>query len=520
MSNKSKMTNKEKYKNSMNKIKPSNDLVNDTIKLVKEKTEKKETTSFIGNKKLVTLAGVLAVFILSTGTFLTFGNKTNKNISNQSEKLSGTILTEKESEKQYNKFLKDSKLNSLKEDKNKTIEISLYGKTVETKDFYTIERTMLYMNILNKLKPISKFKETKEYTEKAGYKYLNINKDESIILRVYDKYKIYIPDNLNSHFVIIDLSERFFTFYKVYVNDTKENEQFLSQLRGFITSKFEEASKVENNNNTNQEEQPENNKDDITNNKDNTTSNNDNTTNNNTNNNNDADNNNNTKPVIKKLYGDVNRDGEINSRDVAKLRNYVLAAPGSGLTGEEYSLADVNGDGEVTKLDVVLLNYSVIKLIAFDGTSYIKTPTMFGDLSNSGELEQYDYELLREVIAGTRKIEGRIRQNADINEDGKIDNTDLLILEARLKGLIAKENLLTPVLEYTIYGDVSQDGIVNTNDATQIRQYLKGTRVLDPQSIKNADVNVDGKIDEKDARLIQEFVVQMHEGTLPFKPIK
>ena len=106
MSNKSKMTNKEKYKNSMNKIKPSNDLVNDTIKLVKEKTEKKETTSFIGNKKLVTLAGVLAVFILSTGTFLTFGNKTNKNISNQSEKLSGTILTEKESEKQYNKFLK------------------------------------------------------------------------------------------------------------------------------------------------------------------------------------------------------------------------------------------------------------------------------------------------------------------------------------------------------------------------------------------------------------------------------
>ena len=49
---------------------------------------------------------------------------------------------------------------------------------------------------------------------------------------------------------------------------------------------------------------------------------------------------------------------------------------------------------------------------------------------------------------------------------------------------------------------------------------MDGKRILDGQQLKNADVNGDGMIGRDDAKLIQEFVVKMHENTLPFKPIK
>ena len=35
-----------------------------------------------------------------------------------------------------------------------------------------------------------------------------------------------------------------------------------------------------------------------------------------------------------------------------------------------------------------------------------------------------------------------------------------------------------------------------------------------------ADMNADGKVDLTDAKLISEFMVEIHENTLPFKPIK
>ena len=514
------MSNKEKYKKSVDKIKPSDDLVNETINLIKEKKSKKGAVNFMKNRKLITAASLLLVIALSTGTFIMYDNKTNKNISSQSEKLIGRNLTKSESEKEYKKFLEDSKLNNLTEEKGKVIEISINGKSVATEDFYTFERMMLYMNVLNEYRPISKFNEKKEYTEDEGYKYLYINKDDSIILTIYDKYRICIPDKLGGAFVVIDLTKKNFTFYKVYVNHSREYQEHLNQLITFITSKYEQANAKEENNNINEEEPTEENKDNTTNDNSSTNNNNNNSSTNNNNNNSTNNNNNDTQPVIKRLYGDVNRDGKINSRDVSMIKRYVMGTGNSGLTGDVIDLADVNGDGEITKLDAVLLNYTVVKLIPFDGTKHIKTPTMYGDLSNSGEIEQYDYELLKGYLEGSQQLNQQLKKNADINEDGKIDNTDLLILEARLKGIIVKENLLTPVLEYTLYGDANQDGKITSHDATWVKRYLAGLTILDPQAKKNADVNQDGKIDETDAKLIQEFVVKMHEGTLPFKPIK
>ena len=89
-----------------------------------------------------------------------------------------------------------------------------------------------------------------------------------------------------------------------------------------------------------------------------------------------------------------------------------------------------------------------------------------------------------------------------------------------INGYISYDLLINPITNYALYGDVNMDGKVSSYDATLVRQYFKGIKTLSPQQLKNADVNVDGIIDETDATLIQEFVVKMHEGTLPFKPIK
>ena len=80
--------------------------------------------------------------------------------------------------------------------------------------------------------------------------------------------------------------------------------------------------------------------------------------------------------------------------------------------------------------------------------------------------------------------------------------------------------MLKPVTNYIIYGDADNNGKIQSYDATVIKQYLAGSRTLDSQQLKNADVDANGVINETDAKLIQEFVVQMHENTLPFKPIK
>ena len=71
-----------------------------------------------------------------------------------------------------------------------------------------------------------------------------------------------------------------------------------------------------------------------------------------------------------------------------------------------------------------------------------------------------------------------------------------------------------------MYGDVNEDGVVDSKDATKINNYLAGNETLNEQAMKNADVNADGKIDNTDSLLILQFVSGWHENTLPGSPIK
>ena len=69
------------------------------------------------------------------------------------------------------------------------------------------------------------------------------------------------------------------------------------------------------------------------------------------------------------------------------------------------------------------INYSIIK-------DYIT-----GDLNKDGKITITDLLILKKDLVGIEKIKSEDKKRADINEDGKITITDLLILKKKLVGI-------------------------------------------------------------------------------------
>ena len=504
------MKNKDRYKKEMNGISPSRGLVEDTINMIKNNKLEKKSFFVTYKKQLIAFACVILIFTIFGVYKLNGESFVLQNSKNQDVKASKYIST-KESDKEFNKFMENSGMNNLSKDKDNNLYITIDGETTKSNNYNLYEGTMGYVKYINRNRGISAFYDKKPYTVKEQYKYLNID-DSWIILNVNDKYKVCIPDSLNSWVIVIDLTSDNFTFYKLYINpDGDGNDYFLRTTRNGLIEGFEKGKSkyglINKDNDKVVEEQKDDEKDTTEEQKEDKE---------NTENNNNSD----DKPkVIPKLYGDVNRDGIVNTRDAGIIRQFISGQYGQGFDPVQYELADVNGDGEITGLDATIIQYSVIKSIEFDGKKQIKNVVLYGDVSKSGRIEQADYDILNSYLEGNMELDSIQKASADVNDDGKVNRVDLLIIEGMINGNFPYE-MLSPVLEYTLLGDVDCDGYIRSHDATVILQYLKDGRILDPQQKKNADVNADGKVDDTDRRLIQEFVVQMHEGTLPFKPIK
>lgn len=71
------------------------------------------------------------------------------------------------------------------------------------------------------------------------------------------------------------------------------------------------------------------------------------------------------------------------------------------------------------------------------------------------------------------------------------------------------------------YGDTNLDGVVDENDYLLIDSYILDNSVLSGEGLINADVNVDGKVDQIDSDIIrQAFLGTLgYVGFLPDKPI-
>ena len=58
------------------------------------------------------------------------------------------------------------------------------------------------------------------------------------------------------------------------------------------------------------------------------------------------------------------------------------------------------------------------------------------------------------------------------------------------------------------YGDINQDGVIDTSDAELITNYIAGTQKLDSLQLILADLNHDGKIDDTDLYLLNNYIAQ------------
>ena len=64
------------------------------------------------------------------------------------------------------------------------------------------------------------------------------------------------------------------------------------------------------------------------------------------------------------VYGDLNKDGYVNSTDYIFLRRYFLGNMG-GLSDESRIAADLNGDGSVNSMDMALLKRMLLKSVEY-----------------------------------------------------------------------------------------------------------------------------------------------------------
>lgn len=480
------MKNSEKFKKELEKTNPPEELIAKTTNKINNINFQKKTI-FI--KPAFALVCTLVISLVIGKNYLTNNNdkyfENNKMIEN----------------KEYSSlFLKDIN-EELTEEDTKKLKL-----TVEDEEI-NIDNPELYKNTMNYIERFTGESRNLGVKSSAYFdmdtlkNFYGLYDKNLILVTINDKYIIRIPYKDHSAITIIDLTKEKFTHYNIYPDENNDSYKYLNELREYIINEFnlEKQKELENKEDLNepQQETPDESIQETQ----------------NENNNIPQEN----KPVPK-TYGDVNQDGLINSVDVSIIRQHVAGM--RGLSGyREIKAADVNGDGEITGLDATLLQYAVVKAIDFDGYSPIKSVTLYGDVSESGQVEQYDYDLLNQYINGETSLNQRQKLCADINNDGEINKTDLLLLEGVINGYINLD-MINPLTNYTLYGDVDCNGKIQSIDASVLRQYLIGKRTLDNQQLKNADVNADGVIDETDAKLIQEYVVQMHENTLPFKPIK
>lgn len=58
------------------------------------------------------------------------------------------------------------------------------------------------------------------------------------------------------------------------------------------------------------------------------------------------------------------------------------------------------------------------------------------------------------------------------------------------------------------YGDINQDGVIDTSDVELITNYIAGTQKLDSLQLILADLNHDGKIDDTDLYLLNNYIAQ------------
>ena len=213
------------------------------------------------------------------------------------------------------------------------------------------------------------------------------------------------------------------------------------------------------------------------------------------------------------LYGDLNSDGEITEEDSTLLSNYLNN--NTNISDQALKNSDVNGDGKVNIIDLGLLQMYIETPDNYTNTLPERRITnytiQYGDVNLDGEVDIYDVtESSNYYLDSTSSLKGQQLLNADVNGDGKINRIDT----ALIFDLSFGTKINSPMTDYTLYGDLNNDGILDNNDIDKLTRYLSGSTGLDNQARKNADVNGDGVINNTDLTLLQNKINNSTESPI------
>lgn len=128
------------------------------------------------------------------------------------------------------------------------------------------------------------------------------------------------------------------------------------------------------------------------------------------------------------LRGDINGDGQVNSNDLALLKQYLN-----------------NISVTINKADADMNNDRVINIADYNYLVYFlnpPSPVLKGDVNGDGKVNETDYNLLNQFISG-QKVGNFYHYNADMNNDKKFTTTDLSQLRSKIQ--------VTPADTYTVF---------------------------------------------------------------------
>lgn len=404
------MNNKEKYKEELNKINTPEDLINKTTSKIlnlQNKPEKK----FVFYKYIVGFACVLLLTVIVGKNIINDNSKTYKNENNiEKQEYSSEFLQRIDED--------------ISEEDTKKIKLTVKNEELNVNKSEIYENTIKYIEEYtgnsNNLGVTSKLDFNKN---NVNNHYKLLNKD-LILVTINDKYIVRIPEDNNTPIIIIDLTKDKYVDYMIYPEENNSTKE----LRDYIIKEFNtEKSNIENSEKDNIENEI---------------------------------NNENLKP-----YGDVNRDGLINMHDV-----WMIEEHNSRKKLIEDSImkkaTDVDNDGYITGADAVLLKASIGNKIKFDGTKPIEN-ILYGDIDKDGIITSKDYNDLKRHISGEIKL--TYANLGDINNDSKVDETDLILIEGILNNTFNHYYLLEPLTNYTIYGDIDLNGKIQSRDVTVLK---------------------------------------------------
>jgi len=205
-----------------------------------------------------------------------------------------------------------------------------------------------------------------------------------------------------------------------------------------------------------------------------------------------------------RMRGDVNNDGIIDKRDAALINDYIAGR--IEISGEEnLKSLDADGNGRVNVSDAIRAED-----VENGAVKYGAQPDILGSWSvdPSYEMEGEYYQFYTDI-----EIEGITRDNSAVVFISEYDVYDVIVKAECDDGILRVYTKRCPISEskcgvQIFEGDGSADVVYSGDPA-----WIKNIEMIIPKGRMLGDVNDDGKVDDIDAKLINDSIAGRIEIT-------